>query len=365
MLFYLRQKYFYAILSIQMPKTSASKTTSDFAPLLKGLRQIESRLESEGESRILVAAKNRKEFERQKLESHQIVTPCKLQGPRVHVRDRRHLGQARIVEAHWPKDGMLEAAQPTLYFIISGQMDMRIADYSVHCWPGDSVFFPAGVPKADGSIPSFLLPTPASVCSFLMFSPGQVAGYSLECSLNHSRDKKQIPGNVDERCWIKNVHIAQIYAMLSEELQNYGNTKSTFYSLLLLLGKMRHGIEAGKAMVGWPFSAFTKLDAKEDLIRRAMQYINDHLDEHLTIDAVARQIGVSRTVLTREFRKETDDTFTHYVIAQRMSRAEVLLKEANLPVNRVGKEVGLSTARLRSLFQQKHQCSPDHFRNSY
>jgi transcriptional regulator GlxA family with amidase domain len=169
-------------------------------------------------------------------------------------------------------------------------------------------------------------------------------------------------GSVDERCWLKNLAISQLYMMLCEELERHGNTKSTFHILVALLVQLQREINAGNAMVGWPFASNTAPQPGARLLGRAMKYINDHLEEHLTIDIVAHQVGVSRSVLTREFRENAKSTFTHYLIAQRMKRAETLLTEANIPVNRVSRDVGFSPERLRVLFREKHQCSPDEFR---
>lgn len=345
-------------------RMGSSNLATDFSPLLKALRQIESRLNIRDETHILVATGEKETFQRQVLASHNRVIERKLLGPRVPVRGRRRINQTRAIEAHWPSDKLHEVTTPCLNFVLNGQADMRIADYSVHCWPGDIILIPAGLPRSDGSAPDYVEVTPASTCDILLFSPGLVAGTGLECSIGHSRGEKHMLGTIDERCWVKNILIAQLYASLCEELEDSGNSRSTYYLLMLLLIHLQKEIESGNAMVGWPFSSVVKPDVEQELIRQALKYINDHLEEQLTIDIVARQIGVSRTIFTREFRRAIGDSFKNYLINQRMKRAEILLKEANLPVNRVSKEVGLSPGRLRGLFRQRHQRTPDEFRRS-
>ena len=342
---------------------AALRSTSDFVPLLKALRHVESRLQAEGQSRVLRATQTVEEFKCQELEPHQSITERPLRGPRILVRDRRRVNQSRIEAARWPEEKMHELVIPALNIVLSGQADMRIANYSVKCQPGDVLFIPVGLPRSDGSGPDYVEVTPTSSCDILLFSPGLVSGLGLECSIGHSRGNKHIAGSVDERCWVKNVLIAQLYSSLCEEVSVKGNTKSTFHLLMLLLIELQQEIKDGKAMVGWPFSTLAQPKVEEDLIRRAMKYINDHLEDHLTIDIVAHEVGVSRVILTREFRRATSDTFKKYLINQRIKRAEIFLKEANLPVNRTSAQVGLSPCQLRRLFRERHQCSPDEFRS--
>lgn len=343
---------------------NSSKPSSDFAPLLQALQQMEQRLELKGVSRILVAAADVKEFKRQELASHNKIKSHRIVGARVPVQGRYRTDQVRTILAHWPEDHLLEAAVPTLLFVLSGQADIRVANYSVCCWPGDIVLIPAGVPKSDGSVPDYANITPEAFCDIMMFSPGLVYGQGLECSIGHSRGDKHIAPDIDEGCWVKNFLLAQLYTGLNNELQNKGNSRSTYHLLLLLLILLRREVKEGNAIKGWQFLPFPVHPVKQTLIRQAMEYIHNHLEEPLAIDVVARQIGISRTAFTRDFRRETGDTFKNYLTTQRLNYAEVLLREANLPVKRVSALVGLSPGRLRYLFQQKHQCTPDEFRNA-
>jgi len=343
---------------------NTSKSSSDFAPLLKALRQIEYQLELKGAARILIAAAHLKEFKRQELASHNKVMERPITGPRIPTRGRHHSDQPRTILARWPKDNLLEAALPTLLFTISGQADIRVANYSVCCWPGDIILIPAGIPKSDGSVPDYLNVAPEATCDILLFSPGRVFGEGLECSIGHSRGNKHIPGDIDEGCWLKNHFLAQLYAGLSDELQNRGNSKSTYHLLLLLIIQLRREIEEGHALKGWQFASSPLRPVKLTPIRQAMEYIHHHLEKPLTIDFVARQIGISRTAFTRDFRSETGDTFKNYLTDQRLKHAEVLLRDANLPVKRVSAMVGLSPGRFRDLFRQRNQCTPDEFRDT-
>lgn len=346
-----------------MPRTRVPKVSSDFEPLLKALRKIVLEIEFDGETRVLMATESAKAFKRQELKAHQEVTKRPLLSERVPIHGRRRIDQPQLCCARWPKDHLRDVTVPAFNIILDGWADMRVSDYSVKCRASDMLLIPPDLPRSDGSLPDYVEVTPTSRCDILQFSPGLVAGFGLECSIGHSRGNKHFMGNVDERCWVKNSLIAQIYAGLCEELINSGNSKSTFYLLLLLLLQFRNEIKAGNAKVGWPFSTATPPHLPDEFINKALSYIQDHLGNHLTLEVVARQVGMSRAVFAKEFRRATGTTFTHYLIDQRMKLAETLLKKVNLPVKVAAAEVGLSTDRLRVLFHQKHGCSPDKFRD--
>jgi len=343
---------------------NTSKSSSDFGPLLKALQQITQWLGNEDGFRILIASHHLREFKSQELAAHNTIIKHQMLGNRVSVRGCRHADQPRKVIARWWEDKLLEAAHPTLHFILQGQADMRAANYSVHCLPGDAIFYPAGIPKSDGSVPDYVNISPDAFCDTLMFSPGELFGQGLECSIAHSRDNKLILNAADEGCWVKNIQIAQLYTGLSDELEAKGNTKIAHQFLSLILALLQREIKDGNASSGWQFSTVPTPQVRQTLIQRAIEYMQANQDQRLTIDGVARHAGMSRTAFTVEFRRETGQSFREYLIDHRLEYAKVLLKDANHTVNRIGELVGLSPGRLRALFHEKFQCSPETFRKS-
>jgi AraC-like DNA-binding protein/mannose-6-phosphate isomerase-like protein (cupin superfamily) len=335
---------------------------SEFATLHKALKKTLLQLEWKNESSVLIGTKTQAQFNRQKLEPHNKVVRRKIEGKRITTRDRRHNDQNRVIAARWPQDHLHEATEPSLYFFLDGKADMRISNYSVQCLPGDIVLIPAGIPQSDGSVPLYVEVTPESSCDLMMFSPGLVSGRGLECSIGHSRGDKYIGGAIDERCWVQNILLANVFAGLCDELQTKGNSKSSHYLLLLLFVLFTREIEEGKALKGWLFSTLSTPHVKKELFRRALEHIQDHFSEPLTIDSVARQIAVSRAVFTRGFQHETGQTFKEYLTVLRLKQAEILLEKTHVPIETISAQVGLSPGRLRGLFRLKHGCSPTDFR---
>jgi transcriptional regulator GlxA family with amidase domain len=101
---------------------------------------------------------------------------------------------------------------------------------------------------------------------------------------------------------------------------------------------------------------------EQSLIKRAQFYIASHLHRPLSIDEVAGHVFMSRAYFTRRFRQETGRSFVEYVTDCRLEKAKVLLVNASWPLRRIAEELGISPARLRSIFLQYEGKTPADFR---
>jgi transcriptional regulator GlxA family with amidase domain len=90
--------------------------------------------------------------------------------------------------------------------------------------------------------------------------------------------------------------------------------------------------------------------------------MEENLEQHLTIQKVARQVLVSPVTLTRRFKEHTGQTFQEYHTDLRLKRATKLLQETDLSIKFISYYVGLKYGQLRALFLQKYGCSPGEFR---
>jgi len=73
----------------------------------------------------------------------------------------------------------------------------------------------------------------------------------------------------------------------------------------------------------------------------AMDYIEAHLAEPLTVPQIARYADVSHNHLTRLFRAETGDTVVAYIRQRRLARAEHLLRRSTMPIPAIAASVGI------------------------
>jgi len=88
------------------------------------------------------------------------------------------------------------------------------------------------------------------------------------------------------------------------------------------------------------------------------QYAND-----ISLHSVARQIGVNPSYLSRVFKQETGENFTHFLTRVRMEKAKHYLKEKRLKVYEVANQVGYqNTTYFSKIFKKVTGITPEEFR---
>ena len=81
-------------------------------------------------------------------------------------------------------------------------------------------------------------------------------------------------------------------------------------------------------------------NSEPETVRKAKHYILEHLDEKLTLDAVAQAASVSTFYLCKIFKQSTGMTFTEFINRQRIERAKSALLSANRPITEIAYDVG-------------------------
>ena len=103
----------------------------------------------------------------------------------------------------------------------------------------------------------------------------------------------------------------------------------------------------------------------DDQLRRAIDYIHDHIGEGLDLGSISRAAGLSAFHFARLFKAATGDSPFQFVTRTRMERARELLRKTRLPISDIAERVGYQqpshfSGRFRSLLG----CSPDAYRKS-
>lgn len=75
-------------------------------------------------------------------------------------------------------------------------------------------------------------------------------------------------------------------------------------------------------------------------IRRALPFIEAHLDSDLSLDQVAREAGMSKFNFCRHFKGDTGFTFREFLAHRRIAWAAELLRDGNRSVSEVYLDVG-------------------------
>jgi transcriptional regulator GlxA family with amidase domain len=101
-------------------------------------------------------------------------------------------------------------------------------------------------------------------------------------------------------------------------------------------------------------------------LRDLQAWIPDHLDEDLTVPALARRSNMSDRNFARAFRRETGMTPAAYVEAARVERARIALETGDLSVEAVARQAGFGTVEtMRRAFRRRVGVSPIDYRDRF
>lgn len=99
-------------------------------------------------------------------------------------------------------------------------------------------------------------------------------------------------------------------------------------------------------------------------VDKMKSYIHEHyMDSNLTVDMLAKLIGLTVDYFRRLFKEETGQSVSGYIAELRFLKAEELLILTDHPVNKIGELVGFDNTRyFYSLFKKRFGKTPDHYR---
>jgi AraC-type DNA-binding domain-containing proteins len=100
---------------------------------------------------------------------------------------------------------------------------------------------------------------------------------------------------------------------------------------------------------------------KSKLIDHIIGYINNHIDEDITIDDIAKEFYISKFHLSRKFKKYTGTTIHRYIIQKKLIEAkELILKE--MQIKDVYKQCGFGDySNFFRAFKNEYGITPKQF----
>ena len=100
-------------------------------------------------------------------------------------------------------------------------------------------------------------------------------------------------------------------------------------------------------------------------VEYAVKYIQMHYKEKIKIDKIANLIGISRSYLTRIFKKEFQISPQEYLIQLRLEDAAHMLKSTAEPIHVIALQCGYTDAlSFSKAFKQQYGMSPKGYRTS-
>ena len=99
------------------------------------------------------------------------------------------------------------------------------------------------------------------------------------------------------------------------------------------------------------------------LVDRAMRIIEDHGAKGIGVTDIARQLGVSPSLLKLRFHQTRNCSLRDTLISTRLDEVTRLLKTSDYPVGQIAKMCGFSSSVVLShLFKKKYGTSPGRWR---
>lgn len=105
------------------------------------------------------------------------------------------------------------------------------------------------------------------------------------------------------------------------------------------------------------------LAVEDRAVAAALRFIRARAFQAVTVDEIARHVGLSRRLLERRFARTVGRAPKAEVIRVRIERAKALLQHTSLPLNLIAEKTGFRhTEHFHSLFKRKVGATPARFR---
>lgn len=131
--------------------------------------------------------------------------------------------------------------------------------------------------------------------------------------------------------------------------------KAKLHELLYYLFKNRH------VSRHYTDDNYHKYEKLKDLI----SYINDHLDQHLTIDFLADYFGYSRNHFMAIFKNHTGSSCLNFILQCRLNKACEYLTQTDLAISEIAKKVGFDNlSNFNRQFKQRLHLTPLQYRKN-
>jgi transcriptional regulator GlxA family with amidase domain len=108
------------------------------------------------------------------------------------------------------------------------------------------------------------------------------------------------------------------------------------------------------------------VSGSDDRFAQVLDWVNRHLADNHSIDALAARAAMSRRNFTRHFRDVTGTSFKQWLLNQRVAHAQRLLESSDASIELVAQEAGFGSAlSLRQHFRAVLLTSPSDYRRQF
>lgn len=98
-------------------------------------------------------------------------------------------------------------------------------------------------------------------------------------------------------------------------------------------------------------------------LKKALLYINEHLDDELRVPMIAQHVGINKSYLHSLFSDQLGDTISNYINRKRLEQACFLLANSELSITDVAFQVGYNSRQhFSQTFSRHYQISPQDYK---
>ena len=104
-------------------------------------------------------------------------------------------------------------------------------------------------------------------------------------------------------------------------------------------------------------------DPEQEEFSRITEYLNEHIEDQITIDILTKKFAINRNKLNDLFMKQSSMTCLNYLLNLRIDLAKILLTRTELPINEISSRVGYPDQNyFAKLFKNCTGVTPSQYR---
>lgn len=104
---------------------------------------------------------------------------------------------------------------------------------------------------------------------------------------------------------------------------------------------------------------------RRELVNQGMNYIMEHLNEDLSLDAISAHFFISKYHFSRMFKEETGETIYGFIKRCKVDQSAVDIKlNPTKTITDIGLDYGYSSSNYSTVFKKHHEISPALFKQS-
>lgn len=102
---------------------------------------------------------------------------------------------------------------------------------------------------------------------------------------------------------------------------------------------------------------------KTSVTEKVLSYIEEHLDQELSLEEIAAELNYSKYYIARAFKEKTDMTPHKYIQGRRLSEAARKLAQTRQSIIEVAFDAGYGSQQaFTQAFRQEYLCTPQEYR---